>query len=105
MRNDTVPTEVIREAVRLACRAPSLHNTQPWLWQVDGRTVELFLDKDRVLHGTDHLGGLPCLLAAPCWTTSEWRWQAPDARPVSNESLTATIHSCSRDSTSLPRSA
>lgn len=56
MRNDTVPTEVIREAVRLACRAPSLHNTQPWLWQVDGRTVELFLDKDRVLHGTDHLG-------------------------------------------------
>ncbi|MGH3595497.1 MAG: hypothetical protein ACRDUT_05920, partial [Mycobacterium sp.] len=25
-----VGIEVIKDAVRLACRAPSLHNTQPW---------------------------------------------------------------------------
>jgi hypothetical protein len=52
----TVNTEVIKNAVQLACRAPSLHNSQPWRWAVDRNTVHLFLDKDRVLYGTDRSG-------------------------------------------------
>jgi hypothetical protein len=45
----TAETEVIKDAVQLACRAPSLHNTQPWRWVLtdDGR-LQLFLEKDRV---------------------------------------------------------
>ena len=42
---DTVmETKVIEDAVRLACRAPSLYNTQPWLWVADGGRLDLFLD-------------------------------------------------------------
>jgi nitroreductase len=44
-----VDTEVIKEAVRLACRAPSLHNIQPWQWVIDQGRLQLFLDRSRVL--------------------------------------------------------
>ena len=27
-----IDSEVIKNAVQMACRAPSLHNSQPWLW-------------------------------------------------------------------------
>ena len=30
-----VATDVIKDAVLLACRAPSLHNSQPWRWVAD----------------------------------------------------------------------
>lgn len=44
-----VGTEVIKNAVRLACRAPSLHNIQPWKWVLtDGGELQLFLDQNRV---------------------------------------------------------
>jgi hypothetical protein len=56
MRGSLVETEVIRNAVQLACRAPSLHNSQPWHWVAEGASVHLFLDKDRVLYSTDHTG-------------------------------------------------
>lgn len=45
-----VETKVIQDAVRLACRAPSLYNSQPWLWVADGSRLDLFLDPSRVLH-------------------------------------------------------
>ena len=32
-------TKVIRDAVWLACRAPSLHNSQPWRWVAEGHVV------------------------------------------------------------------
>jgi hypothetical protein len=51
-----VATEVIEEALELACRAPSLHNSQPWRWVLEGNAVQLFEDKDRVLYATDHSG-------------------------------------------------
>lgn len=47
--SNTVGAKVIENAVRLACRAPSLHNTQPWLWVTDGPRLDLFLDHNRVL--------------------------------------------------------
>lgn len=45
-----VETEVINQAVRLACRAPSLHNSQPWRWQYRQGRLQLFLDAGRVMN-------------------------------------------------------
>ncbi|SPM32267.1 NAD(P)H nitroreductase [Mycobacterium rhizamassiliense] len=48
-----VETKVIEDAVRTACRAPSLHNSQPWQWLFNGGQLRLFLDPSRVMD-TDH---------------------------------------------------
>ena len=56
MRDTLVGTDVIRNAVQLACRAPSLYNSQPWHWVIDDAAVHLFLDKDRVLYSADRSG-------------------------------------------------
>lgn len=42
--------------VELACLAPSVHNTQPWSWRVDGATVELYADLTRLLPAEDPVG-------------------------------------------------
>lgn len=55
----TVPLldrQVIETAVAVACRAPSLHNSQPWRWIADGNSVELHCDSDRLLPSTDAFG-------------------------------------------------
>lgn len=44
-----VGTEVINDVVRLAGRAPSLHNSQPWRWVADGSRLRLFLDPQRAV--------------------------------------------------------
>ncbi|BBX45900.1 FMN-binding protein Acg [Mycobacterium cookii] len=49
MLSTMVDTTVIEDAVRAACRAPSLHNSQPWSWVLDGRQLQLFLDRSRVM--------------------------------------------------------
>lgn len=46
----------VRAAVALAVRAPSVHNSQPWQWHFDGRTVELRADPRRRLRRTDPVG-------------------------------------------------
>ncbi|WP_326545355.1 NAD(P)H nitroreductase [Mycolicibacterium sp. ND9-15] len=51
-----VDTEVVKRAVQLACRAPSLHNSQPWRWVVDGPVVQLFVDPARAPAHTDRTG-------------------------------------------------
>ena len=43
----------VRAAVALAVRAPSVHNSQPWQWHFNGRTVELRADPGRRLRHTD----------------------------------------------------
>src|SRR6185312_4082192 len=43
-------------AVRLACRAPSLHNSQPWRWVADGDRLHLFADPAQIGHHTDSTG-------------------------------------------------
>lgn len=92
MRDTMVNTRVVKDAVQLACRAPSLHNSQPWLWVAQGSTVMLFLDKDRVLSGTDHTGrealfGCGAVLdhfrvamAAAGWATNVDRFPNPNNR-------------------------
>jgi nitroreductase len=48
----------LAEAARLAQRAPSVFNTQPWRWQAGTRTLELYRDLDRLLAATDPEGRL-----------------------------------------------
>ena len=90
MRDTMVGTQVIKDAVQLACRAPSLHNTQPWNWVATGKAVHLFLDKDRVLYSTDHSGReafIGCgaaldhfrvAMAAAGWTANVDRYPNPN---------------------------
>ncbi|MDT5224962.1 MAG: hypothetical protein QOG19_2369 [Mycobacterium sp.] len=56
MTQTMVDTGVITRAVELACHAPSLHNSQPWRWVVGPTNVDLFLDPDRIVSGTDSSG-------------------------------------------------
>ncbi|WP_066908510.1 Acg family FMN-binding oxidoreductase [Mycobacterium interjectum] len=49
-------SEVIRDAVMLAGRAPSLHNSQPWRWVVQGAGLQLWADPRRMMHATDRTG-------------------------------------------------
>ncbi len=90
MRDTMVSTEVIKNAVQLACRAPSLHNSQPWHWAVEGSTVHLHCDKDRSLRSTDHSGREALLgcgavldhfrvaMAAAGWTANVDRFPNPN---------------------------
>ena len=81
--------DVIRNAVMLACRAPSLHNTQPWRWTFDGAGLHLFADRTRVVMSTDSTGRevlLSCgaaldhlrvAMAAAGWDTTVERFPDP----------------------------
>lgn len=50
-----IATTALTEAVEHALRAPSVHNTQPWRWRVDGAggRIELYADWGRHLIATD----------------------------------------------------
>ena len=47
--------------VALAGRAPSVHNSQPWRWRVDGPVLDLYADRRRALGVTDPDGRLAVL--------------------------------------------
>ena len=53
---DAPPKQVLRRMVELACLAPSIHNTQPWTWRLDGDEAWLYADRDRQLPLEDPLG-------------------------------------------------
>ncbi len=40
----------------VACRAPSVHNSQPWRWVAEGDRLRLFVDRYRTVPGTDDSG-------------------------------------------------
>lgn len=87
--SNSAGAKVIETAVRLACRAPSLHNTQPWLWVSDGPRLDLYLDRNRVL-STDRsmrdahiscgavLDHLCVAMAAAGWTANMERFPNPN---------------------------
>jgi nitroreductase len=54
----STPTRALaRRVIELACRAPSVHNTQPWRWRVvDDQTIELYADRRRQLLVSDPIG-------------------------------------------------
>ena len=49
MTTTLVEAGVIEDAVGSACRAPSLHNSQPWQWVFSDGQLRLFLDPSRVM--------------------------------------------------------
>lgn len=49
-------TEVLRNAVLLACRAPSVHNSQPWQWLAEDGVLRLSVNRSRALPATDSSG-------------------------------------------------
>jgi nucleotide-binding universal stress UspA family protein len=48
--------EKLRFLLNYAVLAPSSHNSQPWLWKLDGNTVELYADRTRSLPVVDPRG-------------------------------------------------
>lgn len=49
-------SSVVQLAVDLACRAPSLHNSQPWRWKYSDGQLQLFGDHTRLLPAADPTG-------------------------------------------------
>ena len=90
MTAKTPDRSVIRDAVMLACRAPSLHNSQPWRWVAEGATLQLWADLCRAMTATDQTGReltLSCgavldhlrvAMAAAGWESATERFPNPD---------------------------
>ncbi|GID31051.1 Acg family FMN-binding oxidoreductase [Paractinoplanes brasiliensis] len=86
-------------AAQAALHAPSVFNTQPWRWQIDGDTMELYADESRRLETTDRDGRLLLLslgaalhhaltaLAASGWSYSVERLPGKGAGPVARIQL------------------
>jgi nitroreductase len=84
--------EVVKKAVLLACRAPSIHNSQPWRWVSDGPVLQLFADRSRWVHSADRSGReaivscgavldhLRIAMVAAGWRSSIDRFPNPDDR-------------------------
>ncbi len=52
-----LPPQLLSDAVEMACRAPSLHNSQPWRWVAEGTsTLNLYAEPGRALTTLDPLG-------------------------------------------------
>ena len=47
------PTATLHRILTRSCRAPSVHNSQPWRWRVDGVHLTLLADRARQLMRTD----------------------------------------------------
>ena len=87
---EALDSQVIRDAVALACHAPSLHNSQPWRWVAEGVALQLWADPYRVVYATDHAGReltLSCgavldhlrvAMAAVGWDSATDRFPDPD---------------------------
>ena len=56
MPDTLVDADILKAAVQLACRAPSLHNSQPWQWVADGAGLHLYVDRSRILSSADKSG-------------------------------------------------
>lgn len=90
MPTTIVDAGLIRSAVAVASRAPSLHNTQPWYWIATGPHLQLHLDRGRVVRNTDDRGReavigcgavldhMRTAMLAAGWATHVQRFPDPD---------------------------
>lgn len=81
---------VIRNALTLACRAPSIHNSQPWHWIIEGAELQLFVDWNRRVDIADRFGReaiiscgavldhLRVAMASAGWQAEITRFPAPE---------------------------
>ncbi|HEY7054234.1 MAG TPA: NAD(P)H nitroreductase [Mycobacterium sp.] len=105
MTQTVLNSSVLRDAVMLACRAPSLYNSQPWRWLAEGSLLRLYADSDRISHATDTAGRevllgcgaaldhLRVAMAAAGWDTKTERFPTPN-----DPSHLATVHFSPMDS-------
>jgi len=56
MAHPHIDASLLGTLVELACRAPSVHNSQPWHWAAEDGALRLFLAEHRVPHATDRTG-------------------------------------------------
>ena len=56
MTKTVIDPGVVAGVVDLACRAPSVHNSQPWHFVAEGGELRLFIEPQRVPHATDVSG-------------------------------------------------
>ena len=56
MITGTVDSRTVHAALALAGRAPSVHNTQPWRWELGDGAIHLYADTGRWLPATDPEG-------------------------------------------------
>jgi hypothetical protein len=92
MPDTMVTSDVIKATLLLACRAPSLHNSQPWRWVADDAAVHLYVDPNRVMYSADRRGReaiISCgavldhfrvAMAAAGWSTHVVRFPDPNNR-------------------------
>ena len=97
--HDTITSEELAPILELACRAPSLHNSQPWRWIFEGGILHLFADHARVGHHTDITGRevilscgaaldhLQVAAAAAGWQVTVNRYPDPTTTTISRRSL------------------
>lgn len=90
MTADRAAASVLAEAAHAASRAPSVHNTQPWRWQVHRDRLDLYADRSRQLSAADPDGRLLTIscgaalhharvaLAAAGWQPATDRLPTPD---------------------------
>ncbi len=100
MPDTVVDNDILRAAVQLACRAPSLHNSQPWQLVAEGTGLHLYVDPSRILYHADKSGReafiscgaildhLRVAMAAAGWTANVDRFPDPNnpehlASPIS----------------------
>ena len=74
--------DVLRAAVQLACRAPSLHNSQPWQWVAQSTRLHLYVDHSRILYSTDKSGREAYI---SCSTIYVLRWPQPGGQRTSTD--------------------
>jgi len=91
MSQTRVRIDVIERAVALACRAPSVHNSQPWRWVLEGADLRLFAATSRTVPFTDISGReammscgavldhLRVAMAAAGWDASVERFPNPNS--------------------------
>lgn len=66
MITGTVDSGAVHAALELAGRAPSVHNTQPWRWQLGEAVIHLYADTARWLPATDP-DGRDLLMSCGAW--------------------------------------
>ena len=94
-----VPDEAtVRAVLERAGRAPSLHNSQPWLWRWNGRRLSLVVDPQRLLPSTDAFNrqgmigcGAALHHAVTAWTAAGWRPRVTRFPRPTERALLATL--------------
>jgi len=100
MPDTFVDTNLLKAAVQLACRAPSLRNSQPWQWVAEGAGLHLYVNHSRILYSTDKSGREAHISWAPYSTMYGSRWRQPGGLPTSTDFPTRITSIISRYSIS-----